>query len=129
MARNNSMPVWFEGGQLPIWQRVPKRGFINIHRQEVHGINVGRLEGAFKAGDVVTPEVLHEKGLVPKKATIIKLLATGELTVALTIRLHRISGAAKAKVEAAGGTVELVPLHTAEAKADVEVKAEQPGEG
>ncbi len=118
MARNNSMPAWFEGGQLPIWQRVPKRGFINIHRVEVHGINVGRLEGAYKAGEEVTPESLHEKGLVPKKATIIKLLATGELTTALTIRVHRISASARAKVEAAGGKVELTPVHKpAEAEA------------
>jgi len=111
LARNRSMPVWFEGGQMPIYQRVPKRGFINIHRVEVHGVNVGRLEGAYAAGEEVTPESLHEKGLVPKKATIIKLLATGETKTALKIRVHRISAAAQAKIEAAGGSVELVSLH------------------
>lgn len=103
---------------MPIYQRVPKRGFINIHRVEVHGINVGRLEGAYAAGEEVTPESLHEKGLVPKKATIIKLLATGEIKTALKIRVHRISAAAQAKIEAAGGSVDLVSLHKSAEKAN-----------
>ena len=107
LYRTTAMPVAFEGGQLPIHRRVPKRGFVNIHRVEVHGINVGKL-AELPAGTEVTPELLHERGLVPKKAKVIKLLGDGELSVALTIKLHKISGSAKTKIEAAGGTVDLI---------------------
>lgn len=107
LYRTTKMPVAFEGGQLPIHRRVPKRGFVNIHRVEVHGINVGSLSD-FPAGTEITPELLLERGLVPKKATVIKLLGTGEVSVALTIKLHRASASAKAKIEAAGGTLELI---------------------
>ena len=108
LARHNSMPAHFEGGQNPLQRRVPKRGFVNIHRTEYHGINVARLEGAFSAGDEVTPEVLHAKGLVPKKAVLIKLLGQGDLSTSLKIRLHAVSASAQQKVEAAGGSVELL---------------------
>jgi large subunit ribosomal protein L15 len=105
--KRNTVTPGFEGGQLPIHRRVPKRGFVNIHRVEVHGVNVGRLEN-LEAGTVVTPELLHELGYVPKKATIIKLLGDGELTKKLTVKLHRVSGSAQTKVEGVGGSVELV---------------------
>ena len=108
LVRRTSMRVSFEGGQLPIHRRVPKRGFINIHRVEVHGINVDQLEGKFEAGAEVTPEVLHEKGLVPKKANVIKLLGNGELKTSLKISVHKVSGSAKEKVEAAGGSVTIL---------------------
>lgn len=108
LARRKAMKPTFEGGQLPIHRRVPKRGFINIHRVDVHGINVGLLEGRFEAGAVVTPEALLEKGLVPKRAKVIKLLGTGELTTALTIKLHHASKGAIEKVEAVGGRLELI---------------------
>ncbi len=108
LARTNKMPVAFEGGQNPIHRRVPKRGFINIHRVEVHGVNVGRLDSAFSAGEEVTPEILHERGLIPKRARVIKLLGDGELKTSLTIKLHRVSKSAREKVEAAGGTIELL---------------------
>lgn len=108
LARTNKMPVAFEGGQNPIHRRVPKRGFINIHRLEVHGVNVGRLEGVFSAGQEVTPELLHERGLIPKRANVVKLLGDGELKTSLTIKLHRVSKSAREKVEAAGGTIELI---------------------
>jgi len=113
LYRTTKMPAAFEGGQLPIHRRVPKRGFVNIHRVEVHGINVGKLS-VFEAGTEITPELLHEQGLVPKKAKIIKLLATGEVTCALTIKLHRVSGPAQAKIEAAGGTIDLIAKVTAD---------------
>lgn len=118
LYRHRAMRVSFEGGQLPLHMRLPKRGFVNIHRVEVHGINVGQLEGKFDAGTEITPELLHERGLVPKKATVIKLLGTGELSTALTIQLHRASASARAKVEAAGGTLQLrseAPQASAEA--------------
>lgn len=118
LYRTTKMPAAFEGGQLPIHRRVPKRGFVNIHRVEVHGINVGSLSG-FEAGTEITPELLHERGLVPKKANVIKLLGTGEVSCALTIKLHRASASARAKIEAAGGTLDLIPAK----------KAEEPAEG
>lgn len=120
LARRKAMSPAFEGGQLPIHRRVPKRGFINIHRVEVHGINVGLLEGRLEAGAEVTPELLHELGLVPKKATVIKLLGSGELSTRLTIKVHRASESARAKVEAAGGTLELLstPAEAAEKTAE-----------
>ena len=105
--KRNTVAPGFEGGQLPIHRRVPKRGFVNIHRVEVHGVNVGRLEN-LEAGTEVTPELLHELGYVPKRATLIKVLGDGELTKKLTIKVHRISASAQAKVEAAGGTIELI---------------------
>jgi large subunit ribosomal protein L15 len=108
LYRRHKMKPGFEGGQLPIHRRVPKRGFTNIHRLAVHGINVGLLEGKFSAGTEVTPELLHELGLVPKSADLIKLLGTGELTTSLVIKVHRTSASARAKVEAAGGTLELL---------------------
>lgn len=106
-ARNTVSPA-FEGGQNPIHRRVPKRGFVNIHRVEVHGINLGRLD-ALDDGTEVTPELLHARGMVPKKATIIKVLGGGELSKKLSIKVHRISASAKTKVEAAGGSVDLLP--------------------
>lgn len=109
LARRTSMKASFEGGQLPIHRRVPKRGFINIHRVEVHGINLGQLDQMFDDGAEITPEVLHERGLVPKKAEVIKLLGGGELSKKLTIKLHRASKSAAAKVEEKGGKLELLP--------------------
>lgn len=108
LARHNQMPAHFEGGQQPLQRRIPKRGFNNIHRVEFHGINVERLEGAFAAGEEVTPGALHAKGLVPKKAVLIKLLGEGELTTTLKISVHAISATARQKVEAAGGSIELL---------------------
>ena len=107
----------FEGGQLPIHRRVPKRGFTNIYRVEVHGVNVGSL-AELAEGTIVTPEMLHELGLVPKRATIIKLLGDGELAKKLIIKLHRASASAIAKVEAAGGVMELLGADEAEPTAE-----------
>ncbi len=104
----NSVPLHFEGGQLPLHRRVPKRGFTNIHRVEVHGVNLDRVDAAFADGDTVTVESLHARGLVPKKATIVKLLGNGEISKKLTIQVHRASETAKSKLEAAGGTLELI---------------------
>lgn len=105
--KRNTVAPGFEGGQLPIHRRVPKRGFVNIHRIEVFGVNVGRLDD-LEDGTVVTPELLHERGLIPKRADVIKVLGDGELSKKLTIRVHRISGSARSKIEGAGGTVELI---------------------
>jgi large subunit ribosomal protein L15 len=116
LARNNAVPAAFEGGQMPIHRRVPKRGFVNLWRTEVVGINVGRLEGVFAKGAQVTVEALHEKGLLPKRAKVIKLLGDGELTTPLQVAVHRASASARQKVEAAGGSVSLLELPPAQAK-------------
>jgi large subunit ribosomal protein L15 len=105
--KRRNVRVGFEGGQLPIHRRVPKRGFVNLERVEVHGINVASLD-AFEQGAVVTPEALHERGLVPKRAKQIKLLGDGDIKKKLTVKVHRASAKAREKIEAAGGTVELL---------------------
>lgn len=102
-----SLPGWFEGGQTPIHMRVPKlRGFKNRFRVTYAPINVGRLADAAEDG-AVSPESLVRKGLVPDGARI-KVLGDGEVKGALRVRAHAISASAKAKIEAAGGSVEVI---------------------
>ncbi len=98
----------FEGGQMPMARRIPKRGFKNPFRVEAFGVNVSLLEDIFEIGEVVDVESLRAKGVLPKKAKVLKILANGELTKKLTVKAHRFSATAKAKVEAAGGTAEVV---------------------
>lgn len=106
-ARNGWARKWgFEGGQTPLQRRMPKRGFHNHFRVEYTGINVGELS-AMPAGTRVTMELLKEKGLVRRSTERIKLLALGEISVALTVVAAAASAAAKAKIEAAGGKVEI----------------------
>jgi large subunit ribosomal protein L15 len=99
-----SIPAWFEGGQMPIQRRLPKRGFTNHMRVEFQVINIGRLADA-AAGTVVDKAWLKEQRLVRRPGPI-KLLAGGEIKVALTIKVDAASEAAKKAVEAAGGKVE-----------------------
>jgi large subunit ribosomal protein L15 len=99
--------VGFEGGQMPLQRRIPKRGFTNIFRKPRALINVGDLE-VFDAGTDVNLELLHSKGMIRKDIkTGIKLLGNGELTKKLNISVDRVSKSAKEKVENAGGTVTL----------------------
>jgi large subunit ribosomal protein L15 len=95
----------FEGGQMPLKMRIPKRGFKNPFRVEAWPINVRTLEETFEAGATVDLDALRAAGLVPKKAEVIKILGEGELTKKLTVHAHRFSEIAKQKVEAAGGVV------------------------
>lgn len=106
-ARNN-VRVGFEGGQNPLHRRVPKRGFINHNRIETYGVNVGRIADAFDEGATVNLEALRERGLVPKKADLVKLLGDGELSKKLNIDLYAVSASAREKVEAAGGSIKVV---------------------
>jgi large subunit ribosomal protein L15 len=100
--------LYFQGGNLPFYRRLPfKRGFTNVNRPEWQEVNVGQLAG-FKAGAEVTPEGLVEAGLVDNSRHPIVLLGMGKLDKALTVRIHRISGSAKEKIEKAGGTVDLI---------------------
>jgi large subunit ribosomal protein L15 len=98
----------FEGGQMPMPRRVPKRGFKNPFRIEPFPINVETLNKVFDANAVVDLESLRAKGLVPKLAEYVKILGEGELTKPLKIKAYRASTTAKEKVEKAGGTIELV---------------------
>ena len=98
----------FEGGQMPMPRRIPKRGFKNPNRVEAFPINVSTLDKLFAAGATVDLETLRAKGIVPKLVDTIKILGEGEITKKLVIKAHRISEAAKAKVEKAGGSVEIV---------------------
>ena len=96
----------FEGGQMPLYRRVPKRGFHNIYRTEYATVNVGRLE-IFENGTVVTAETLKEAGLISKVMDGVKILGNGELTKKLTVEAAKFSGSAKEKIEALGGKAEV----------------------
>ena len=102
-------PPWFEGGQMPLQRRIPKRGFTNIFKKEFSIINLGVLH-EFPAGTEVGPLDLMGVGLLRKIPYGVKLLANGEIDRSLTIRVHKASAAAVKKVEEAGGKVELIPL-------------------
>ena len=98
----------FEGGQMPLQRRIPKRGFVNIFRTEMAIVNVSSLEKAFEAGETVTIEALVEKGLVKKVLDGVKVLGNGEITKALTVQANAFSDSAKQKIEAAGGKTEVI---------------------
>jgi large subunit ribosomal protein L15 len=100
-----SRKIGFEGGQMPLQRRLPKRGFTNIFKKEWLEISVAKLESSFEAGDEVTPEILHERGLIKKAKHDLVVLGTGELTKALKISAHRFTAGAKKKIEKAGGTM------------------------
>jgi large subunit ribosomal protein L15 len=96
----------FEGGQMPLTRRLPKRGFTNIYRKEYAAINVSALE-KFEDGTVVTPELLVECGVIKKTLCGVKVLGGGELTKKLTVAVDKVTDSAKEKIEAAGGKVEV----------------------
>lgn len=98
----------FEGGQMPLQRRVPKRGFNNIFRTEMAIVNVAALEANYEAGAVVTIDSLIEKGLVKKVLDGVKVLGYGEITKALTVQANAISESAKQKIEAVGGKIEVI---------------------
>ena len=108
MARRQPPRPGFEGGQNPIHRRVPKRGFVNNFRIEYQPVNLHLLDGKFAKGEEVSLESLRSKGLVPKKTKLVKLLGTGEVKVALTVKVHAASETAKTKIEAAGGSLEII---------------------
>lgn len=97
----------FEGGQMPLHRRVPKRGFHNLFRQEFDVVNLDTLAERFDAGVDVTPDLMRERGLVGRNA-LVKILARGEISKALTVRAHKFSGKAAEKIAAAGGKTEVL---------------------
>ncbi len=98
----------FEGGQMPLQRRLPKRGFNNIFASKIVTVNVSDLEKKFADGDVVDAAALKTAGLIKKELDGIKVLGNGELTKKLTVKVNAYSEAAKAKIEAAGGKAEVV---------------------
>jgi len=97
----------FEGGQMPLHRRLPKRGFTNIFRKVFRTVNIERLND-FEAGSIVGPDALLQAGLLRKGVTGVKVLGNGEIKVALTVHAHKFSRQAAAKIEAAGGKIELL---------------------
>jgi large subunit ribosomal protein L15 len=97
----------FEGGQMPLHRRVPKRGFHIPFRTEYAVVNLDLLADRFEAGTVITPELLRERGLIHSTRQPIKVLARGAVSKKLTVRAHKFSGKAAEKIAAAGGTVEV----------------------
>jgi large subunit ribosomal protein L15 len=106
-ARSGSPRPGFEGGQMPLYRRIPKRGFTNRNSKDIVGINVSALE-VFEDGAVVTVETLLETGIIKNPRDGVKILGNGELTKKLTVKVNAVSETAKAKIEAAGGTVEVI---------------------
>jgi large subunit ribosomal protein L15 len=106
----SSMMRGFEGGQMPLHRRMPKRGFVNIFRTEYTVVNLNSL--ATLSETTVTPEVLRTSGLVSDKRALVKVLGDGDLTKAITVRAHKFSKSAQAKIEKAGGKAEVIALHT-----------------
>lgn len=106
-SRGNETPYYFEGGQMPLVRRLPKRGFTNVHRSAYEVINVGDLTG-FGAGTEIDLAALVAKGLVKRSATRVKLLGEGDAPKGLKLRVHKASESALAKVQGAGGSVEIV---------------------
>ena len=100
--------VGFEGGQMPLQRRLPKRGFTNIFKKQWTEVTLAHLEQHFEAGETITPASMLERGVVAKGRRDVVVLGTGELTKALTISAHRFTKSAREKIEAAGGTVNVV---------------------
>ncbi|ABO65511.1 MULTISPECIES: 50S ribosomal protein L15 [Geobacillus] len=97
----------FEGGQTPLFRRLPKRGFTNINRKEYAVVNLDRLN-IFEDGTEVTPELLLEKGVISKLKSGVKILGKGQIEKKLTVKAHKFSASAKEAIEAAGGKTEVI---------------------
>lgn len=102
------MRVGFEGGQMPLQRRIPKRGFVNIFAKEIAIVNLSAIDEKFADGAVVDVEALIEAGLVKKALDGVKVLGNGEISKKLTVKANAFSESAKAKIEAAGGKAEVI---------------------
>jgi large subunit ribosomal protein L15 len=101
--------VGFEGGQMPLQRRLPKRGFKNVFRVEYAPVNLGQLGKACTAGETVDPTLMRQRGMAPRTAELVKILGNGELPHKLTVKAHAFSKSAVEKIQAAGGTIEVLP--------------------
>jgi large subunit ribosomal protein L15 len=102
------MRAGFEGGQMPLQRRIPKRGFVNIFAKEIAIVNLSAIDEKFADGAVVDVEALIEAGLVKKALDGVKVLGNGEISKKLTVKANAFSESAKAKIEAAGGKAEVI---------------------
>ncbi len=102
-----SIPAWFEGGQMPLIRRLPKRGFTNVFKKEYAIVNVQAFE-RFEPGQEITPELLATAGLIRTRHDGVKVLGTGILTKAFIVRAQKFSRSAVAKIEGAGGKVQVI---------------------
>ena len=114
-ARSGVAINGFEGGQMPIYRRLPKRGFNNIFRTEYIVVNLDAIAEKFPAGSVVSPDTLRASGLVSDRRGLIKILARGEVGKKLTVQAHKFSGKAAEKIAAAGGSAEVLGAPAAQA--------------
>lgn len=106
-ARSGSPRIGFEGGQMPLYRRIPKRGFTNRNYKEIIGINISALE-RFEDGSAVSVETLIEAGIVKNPKDGVKILGNGDFTKKLTVQANAFSASAKEKIEALGGTAEVI---------------------
>jgi large subunit ribosomal protein L15 len=103
-----SAKIGFEGGQMPLHRRLPKRGFTNIFKKNWLEVSLAALEKSFAAGDEITPELLHERGLIKKSKHDMVVLGNGDVTKALRISAHRFTKSAREKIEKAGGSATVI---------------------
>ena len=116
-----SSKIGFEGGQMPLQRRLPKRGFTNIFKKQWTEITLTALENGFEANESATPEVMHERGVIAKGKRDVVVLGTGEITKALTVSAHRFTKSAREKIEGAGGTANVItPFHKQDALVAIE---------
>ena len=106
-ARSGAPRIGFEGGQMPLYRRLPKRGFTNRNSKDIVAINISELE-RFRSGSTVTIEKMVEAGLIKNTRDGVKILGNGEFTKKLNVQANAFSASAKEKIEALGGTVEVI---------------------
>ncbi|MBQ4482150.1 MAG: 50S ribosomal protein L15 [Lachnospiraceae bacterium] len=107
-ARSGAPRIGFEGGQMPLYRRLPKRGFKNFNHKEFVTLNVSQLEQYYESGDTVVSEDLIERRIIKDTKDGLKILGNGEITKKLTVKANAFSEAAKQKIEAAGGKAEVI---------------------
>jgi large subunit ribosomal protein L15 len=115
-----SAKLAFEGGQMPLQRRLPKRGFTNIFKKQWVEVSLSALDQHFRANDEVTPEILHERGLIKKAKHDVVVLGTGEISKSLRVSAHRFTRSAREKIEKAGGAATLIT------RGDESAASEQP---
>ncbi|MCR5023225.1 MAG: 50S ribosomal protein L15 [Lachnospiraceae bacterium] len=107
-ARSGAPRIGFEGGQMPLYRRIPKRGFNNINRKNIVAINISVLDHYYEDGDTVVSEDLIERGIIKDTYDGLKILGNGEISKKLTVKANAFSASAKEKIEAAGGKAEVI---------------------
>ena len=107
-ARSGAPRIGFEGGQMPLYRRIPKRGFTNINSKEIVIVNIQTLENKFEEGDTISVKTLIESGIVKNPRDGVKILGKGKLTKKLNVRANAFSASAKEKIESHGGTAEVI---------------------